>query len=165
MVDEYRDYERHELNLIFHNVPESWADESSSTVADDIKSVLEITKETGVNQVKIVNAVRLGQRKYNNSRGRLLHVHVSNLNVKRNILFNAKKLRNMKHGPFKSVYIESNLSIKEMFKKSYKKSLKRERMVVRSTKNFSIAKNISETPMTVEHAPSQHEPENSDQSG
>ena len=36
-------------------------------VADNIKSVLEITKEIGVNQVKIVNAVRLVQRNNNNS--------------------------------------------------------------------------------------------------
>ena len=35
------------------------------------------------NQMKIVNAVRLGQRKNNNSAGRSLHVQVSNLNVKK----------------------------------------------------------------------------------
>ena len=56
---------------MFCNVPESQAEGSASRIADDIKLVLETTKDIGVDHVEVVNAVRLGQRK-NNSLGRLL---------------------------------------------------------------------------------------------
>ena len=113
MVDEYKDRERRKLNLIFRNVPESQVKEPASRVADDIKLVSEITKEIGVDHVEVVNAVRLGQRKNDSSVSRLLRVQVSNLNVKRDILSNAKKLRNVKREPFKGIYINPDLSIKE----------------------------------------------------
>ena len=49
-------------------------------------------KEIGVDHVEVVNAVRLGQRKNDSSASRLLQVQVSNLNPKRDISSNAKKL-------------------------------------------------------------------------
>ena len=45
MVGEHKDRERQKLNLIFYKVPESQAKESASRVANDIKSILETTKE------------------------------------------------------------------------------------------------------------------------
>ena len=51
MVDECKDRDRRKLNLIFCNVPESQAEESASRVADDIKLVLEITKDIGADDV------------------------------------------------------------------------------------------------------------------
>ena len=75
----------------------------------------------------------------------------------------------MKLEPFKSVYINPDLSVKERnAQKELREELKRRKNGGEvHLKIFlgKIVKNISETPMTVEHAPSQHEPENSNQSG
>ena len=57
IVDEYRDCEGRKLNLIFHNVPESQAEEPASRAADDIKSVLEITKEMGADHMEVINTL------------------------------------------------------------------------------------------------------------
>lgn len=84
------------MNWIFHNVPESQAEESTRRVTDDIKLVLGIMKEIGVDYVEVASAVRLGLRNNNSSGDRLLWVQVSNVNVKRHILSNAKKLCNVK---------------------------------------------------------------------
>ena len=159
MVDEYRDRERRKLNLIFHNVPESHAEESSSRVADDIKLITDITKAIGVDNVEVVNTDRLGQRKNSSSGGRLLRVQVSNLNTKKHILSNAKKLRNVKHEPIKGVYITPDLSIKERnAQKALRDELKRRKDAGEANLKISrgkIIKTVPETAMAVEHTPEQ----------
>ena len=64
-----------------------------------------------------VSIVRLGSKV--SPKGRLMCVQVGSLNIKRALLSNAKKLRNIQSVQMKDVYITPNLSVQERkFKKS-----------------------------------------------
>ena len=111
VVDEYRDREKRKLNLIFHNVPESQSSDRSAREAEDKDSVLNIVKEIGIKDVEPVSVVRLGSKIL--SKGCLMRVQVGSLNIKRALLNNAKKLRNIQSAQMKDVYITPDLSIQE----------------------------------------------------
>ena len=111
VVDEYRDRESRKLNIIFHKIPESKSEEPASRKTDDAKFVLNVAKEIGVEKLEIVNVVCLGQHKSENDRS--LKVQVSNLNFKRLLLVNAKKLRLSNSEQLRKVFITPDLSLQE----------------------------------------------------
>jgi len=106
VIDEYRDRESHKLNVIVHNVPESTATELSVRITYDTKSVADIAKSIDAGPVEII---RLGRKL--EGRSRLMKVTLGNLNQKRKILSNAKKLR--ESASFQKVYITPDLSLNE----------------------------------------------------
>ena len=52
-VDEYREHEQHKSNLIFHKVPKSTHLDSSSRREKDVKFILTVANELGVNQLML----------------------------------------------------------------------------------------------------------------
>ena len=77
--------------------------------AHDTKSVADITKSIDAGPVEI-NITQLGKKL--DGRPRLMKVQFSNLNQKRNILSNAKKLRESSSS-FQKVYVTPDLSLNE----------------------------------------------------
>ena len=110
VIDEYRDRETRKMNIIIHNAPESTATEPSVRIAHDTKSVADIAKSIDAGPVEIVNIIRLGKKL--DGRPRLMKVQLSNLNQKRKILSNAKKLRESSSS-FQKVYVTPDLSLNE----------------------------------------------------
>ena len=124
IVDEYKDRERHKLNLIFHKIPEPSSTDTAQRREDDKKFVFNVVKEIGVKDVDNITTVRLGQ--FSESRVRLLKVEVGNLTLKRSILANAKKLRNANSEQLRKIYITPNLSYQErMHQKNLRSELQR----------------------------------------
>ena len=82
-----------------------------NTASGARQKVCYVVKEIGVDDPDIVVAMRLGQ--FNESRVRLMKVEVRNLNLKRSILSNAKKLRNANSEQFRKIYITPDLSYQE----------------------------------------------------
>ena len=110
VIDEYRDRETRKLNIIIHNALESTATEPSVRIAHDTKSVADIAKSIDAGPVDIVNITRLGKKL--DGRSRLMKVQLSNLNQKRKILSNTKKLRESSSS-FQKVYVTPDLSLNE----------------------------------------------------
>ena len=98
------------LNVIIHNVPESTVAESSVCISHDTKTVSDIAKSIDAGPVEIVNITRLGKKL--DGRPRLMKVQLSNLNQKRRMLSNAKKLR-ANSSTFQKVYVTPDLSLNE----------------------------------------------------
>ena len=117
-VDEYRDQEKHKLNLIFHKIPASLSTDMTQHLEDDKKFVSNVVKEIGVDDPDIITATRLEQ--FNESRVQLLKVEVRNLLLKRAILSNASSEL------LCNVYITPELSYQErMHQKNLCSELKR----------------------------------------
>ena len=110
VIDEYRDRESHKLNIILHNVPESPAVESSVRITHDTKFVTDIAKSINAGPTDVVNITRLGKKL--EGRTRLIKVQLGNLNQKRKILSNAKKLKECS-GTLQKVYVTPDLSVNE----------------------------------------------------
>ena len=111
IVDEYRNQERHKLNLIFHKIPESHSKDVTQHWEHDKKFLSNIVKEIDIDDPDIVAAMELGQ--FNESRIRLLKIEVRNLPLKRSILLNAKKLRNTNSEHLHKIYITPDLLYQE----------------------------------------------------
>ena len=54
-MDEYRDREKHKLNLIFHKIPESPSNDLTKRWEDDKRFVSNVIKEIGVDNPDIIN--------------------------------------------------------------------------------------------------------------
>ena len=110
VINEYRDRESRKLNIILHNVPESESTESTTRITHDTHAVADIADKIGIGSVDVSSTVRLG--KIIEGRSRLLKVHLCNLQHKRLLLSNAKKLKGLS-GVHQKIYITPDLSLKE----------------------------------------------------
>ena len=90
-LDEYRECEQNMFNLIFHNVPESSHSNPSSRCEQDLQT---LANELGISHLEITNTIHLGQPR--ESGACLLKVTVSNLQSKRQLLFKAQNLHQVK---------------------------------------------------------------------
>ena len=156
VVDEYRDRESRKLNVIFHKIPESKSEEPTSRKTDDAKFVLNVAKEIGVEKLEIVNVVCLGQHKSENDRS--LKVQVSNLNFKRLLLVNAKKLHLSNSEQLRKVFITPDLSLQERkVQRNLRSELKRRKdagefdLIIR--RGQIVRKNVSDMAMSVDVPP------------
>lgn len=120
-VDECRECEQRKLNLIFHKVPESTHSDPSSRREQDVKFILTVANELGINQLEITNIIHLGQPSETGTR--LLKVAVSNFQSKRQLLSKAKNLRQAKSDQLRKVFITPDLSPQE---REYQKNLRAE---------------------------------------
>ena len=102
VINEYRDRESRKLNIILHNVPESESTESTTRITHDTHAVADIADKIGIGSVDVSSTVRLG--KIIEGRSRLLKVHLCNLQYKRLLLSNAKKLKGLS-GVHQKIYI------------------------------------------------------------
>ena len=84
VVDEYRESEQRNLNLIFHKVPESTHSDPPSRREQDVRFIHNVVNELGINQLEITNIICLGQPSENGTH--LLKVAVSNLQSKTTII-------------------------------------------------------------------------------
>ena len=84
VIDEYRDRENHQLNIIIHKVPESVATESAARIAHNTKYVTDIANIIDAGPVEILNITCLGKKL--DEKPRLLKVQLSNLQQKCRIL-------------------------------------------------------------------------------
>jgi len=109
IVDEYRDRERRKLNVVVYNVPESKAEDSSRRKKDDATFVNSIFEALEIAIPEMVDVTRLGPR--NPDKNRILRVTFSDLEQKRSLLTNSKKLRLLEK--FKKVYVNPDLSFQE----------------------------------------------------
>ena len=110
-IEEYRERELRKLNIILHNVPESKEESVEERRADDTRMIKEIARKINVLQIEITKIVRLGE-KPEAGKNRLMRVTLENTTQKRNMLQNAKKLRDAKDGIMDKIYISPDLSKK-----------------------------------------------------
>jgi len=110
IIKEYKDRESRKFNVIVHNVPESESTESSACVTHDTNIVGDIANKIGIESIDIATTMRLGEKI--EGRSRLLKVHLRNLQHKRLLLSNAKKLKGLS-GDLQKVYITPDLSRKD----------------------------------------------------
>ena len=91
IVDEYRDIERRQWNLIISNAPESESTDSALGKSEDKKFFDSLMDSIGVGPVDIVNIIHLGAK----SSGKLrpLRVQFNSMEQRRIVLANARKLR------------------------------------------------------------------------
>jgi len=113
-INEEKERSKRRLNLIVHNVQEPSAESGLERKSQDISTVSSMfDKILGV-KVKVRNANRIGQRKDNQSRPRLIKISVNSEQDKAVILRNCTKLRN-KDNPadIQKVYITPDLTPRE----------------------------------------------------
>jgi len=84
--------------------------EFSTRIAHDTNIVADIANKIGICVVDVSSTVRLGKKI--EGRSRLLKVHLCNLQHKRLLLSNAKKLKSLS-STFQKIYITPDLSLKE----------------------------------------------------
>ena len=111
LVDEYRDMKRRQWNLIIYNVPEEDSSDSVLRKAKDKEFFDSLIHSIGVGSVEVVDIVRLGAR----SPGKIrpLRVHFGNMEHRKTVLANARKLRDSTSSIYKKVYINPDLSKKQ----------------------------------------------------
>ena len=99
IVDEYRDMERRQWNLIISNAPESESTDSALGKSEDKKFFDSLMDSIGVGPVDIVNIVHLGTK----SSGKLrpLRVQFNSIEQRRIVLANARKLRDSTSAVFR----------------------------------------------------------------
>jgi hypothetical protein len=98
--------EKRELNLVITNIPESDKNEREDKQQDDIQAVLNIVQRIcpGLEKEPITEPVRLGRVNVG-SKPRLLKVKVKSLEVKKEILKNARQLNKGDTAQEKRIYI------------------------------------------------------------
>lgn len=112
-LEEKKEREDRECNLIFHNLPESTSeiiDDRKTHDADEVTATLEAID---IDDVDIFKPIRLGKKDTSNTRPRLLKITVSSGATKRQVLKNARKLRECDNDAMKKVYITPDLTYQE----------------------------------------------------
>ncbi len=96
-IDEQKEKEKREYNLIFHNIPEATSEDNEERKEFDNKKVKVILDYLDVDDDPQVDLkpVRLG-KKLPNNKPRLLKVSMASVHNKRRVLTVAKSLRNRK---------------------------------------------------------------------
>ena len=113
-INEEKERNKRRLNIIVHNIAESSAESGSERKSCDINNVTSIfDKYVGV-KVKVTNANRIGRRKDDQSKPRLIKVSVESERDKAMLLRNCTKLRS-KDNPedIQKVYITPDLTPRE----------------------------------------------------
>ena len=115
------DRERRKKNLIIHNLPEpTVGDTDEQRTTGDLQAISGLLdSEFGVSRNQVSKPVRLGAKKSN--KPRLLKIEISDVNVKRNILKQATKLRSS--STYGNIYISPDLTRKE---REHSKALREE---------------------------------------
>ena len=90
LATEQIEKEKRQLNLIFHNVPESKSSDPNTRKKKDTDFVQSVFSDVLSTPATITNAIRLGKK---DSRTRLLKITVESLDEKKAILRNKLKLR------------------------------------------------------------------------
>jgi len=111
ILQEEREKEKRQLNLIVHQLAESTQEEPQSRKAEDIETTSKlIQKYLGVTST-VTNAIRLGSK---GAKPRLLKISVSSKREKSIILKNCTKLRNKEYpNDIQKIYITPDLTPKE----------------------------------------------------
>ena len=108
IVDEYRDMERRQWNLIISNAPESDSTDSALRKSEDKKFFAFLVDSIGAGPVDIVDIAHLGAK----SSGKLcpLRVRFNSMEQRKIVLTNARKLCDSTSTVFKKVYVNPDLS-------------------------------------------------------
>jgi len=110
VVDEYLNRERRKLNLVIYGIPETTATSAPERQQADLNSFNELVdSEFKINNFEISKCVRLGKPK--NDKPRPLLVTIPDNTIRRQILRNAKNLRNS--NTHKRVFISPDLTPQE----------------------------------------------------
>jgi len=110
ILSEQHEKERHQLNLIVHNIEESSSESPQSRKQEDIAKVTSVFKDHLKIKCSINNAIRLG-KKISGEKPRLLKITVSTIEDKKNILKNKVNLRNESNPPqVKKIFITPDLT-------------------------------------------------------
>ena len=107
----HTDMERRQWNLIIYNAPESESTDSALRKSEDKKFLDTLINSIGAGPVDIVNIVRLGAK--SSGKFRPLRVQFANMEHRRAVLTNARKLHDSSSSVFKKVYINPDLSRKQ----------------------------------------------------
>ena len=106
-IDNYREREARKFNVIIHNICEPTSEEAADRKVEDREQVVDMIENgLDVEQVEIQSIVRLGKKIEGKSR--LTKVTLDSVKSKRELLNNAKKLRNSEK--WGRVYITPDLS-------------------------------------------------------
>lgn len=109
-IDEYRAREARKTNVIIHNIPESECEEAADRKKEDSEAIEDLIKNgLDLGHVKMEAVVRLGKKV--EGKARLTKVQLDTVKSKREMLNNAKKLRNT--ASWSRIYITPDLSPKE----------------------------------------------------
>ena len=124
-LSEKADIERRKVNLIVYNLPEPIQTENHENAAWDNKAKIEadiisvkniIEKEMKVNMAdgkRIKDARRLGLKDANGKKSRPLRVEFEDIDVKRQVLSNAKSLRTSNDAVMQNVFFNPDLTFKQ----------------------------------------------------
>ena len=108
-VDEYMDRKRHKQSLIIYDLLEASAPTGSECQTADLNSIQELVhSKFKITSLETIKCYRLGKR---NNKPRPLLIMLSNSSVRRQILRNAKSLRN--GSTHKNVFISPDLTPQE----------------------------------------------------
>jgi len=108
-VDEYMDRERRKLNLIVYGIPEASAPTGSERQTADLKSIQGLVhSEFKITNLETTKCYRLGKQ---SNKQRPLLIKLSDSSTRRQILRNAKTLRNS--STYKNVFISPDLTPQE----------------------------------------------------
>jgi len=109
VVDEYLDRERRKLNLIIYGLPEVSVPTGSERKSADLDGIQELVRsEFNINNLETSKCFRLGRQ---GNKLRPLLITLSDSSVRRQILRNAKNLRNS--SKYKNVFISPDLTPQE----------------------------------------------------
>lgn len=108
-IRELKDRDARKQNIIIHNLPESTASNSAEREKDDEVAVKNLVEEGLETEVISTKCVRLGRK--SEGKCRLLKVVISNVEMKKQILRNASRLKN--NEAYANVFITNDLTYQE----------------------------------------------------
>ncbi len=109
-----RDKDDRQFNLIFHNIPESTDEDITERKSHDVDQVMGILNNLEVQYTEVSQPTRLGKKQTaddGKGKPRLLRVKLASVEVKRQTLAKAKQLKSFSR--WKRVYITPDLTFKE----------------------------------------------------
>ena len=115
ILAEEKEKEKRKLNLIIHKIPESNHDNAQTRKAYDLHQINTILQKHLNTESTIDNAIRLGKKYL--AKTRLLKITITSLKLKKEILHNSSKLRNVSDPDWiQTVFITPDLTPKELEK-------------------------------------------------
>ena len=114
-LDEQKDKDERQYNLIFHNIPESESDDTDIRKEDDRDQVKEILHhlDVQISSSDIDQVYRLGKKTEVKDKPRLLKIKINRMDPKKQTLSRAKNLRDSSKEYYKKVYISPDLTFQE----------------------------------------------------
>ena len=115
ILAEEKEKEKRKLNLIIHKIPESTDDNAQIRKAYDLRQINTILQKHLNIETTIENAICLGKKDL--AKTRLLKITVASLKLKKEILRNSSKLRNVSDPDWiQTIFITPDLTPKELEK-------------------------------------------------